>query len=217
MSLYVIDGLDGSGKATQTKLIAQSFEKMGRDVRTVSFPNYDSEACNPVKMYLRGDFGGDPGCVNAYAASSFYAVDRYASYKIDWEKDYISGVTILCDRYTTSNDIHQMAKLDPAQWDEFLDWHTDYEYNKLGIPIPDKIIYLDMDPEVSKKLISSRYSSDESKRDIHEKDFEYLLSCRNAARYVAKKQGWTIIECSKDGKPLPLETIHGMIMAKLEG
>ncbi len=217
MSLFVIDGLDGSGKATQTKLLAQALEKNGLAVRTVSFPDYESDACMPVKMYLRGDFGKTPGSVNAYAASSFYAVDRYASYKTDWGKDYEAGMTILCDRYTTSNDIHQMAKLDPVEWDAFLAWHQDYEYARMGIPVPDCVIYLDMDPEVSRALISGRYSGDETKRDIHENDFQYLLSCREAAHYAGEKQGWTLINCTEDGKPLPLETIHKMIMAVLEG
>lgn len=215
MSLYVIDGLDGSGKATQTELLAQYFHSQGISVRKVSFPNYDSDACAPVKMYLRGAFGSDPGSVNAYAASSFYAIDRYASYKTDWQRDYENGAVILCDRYTTSNDIHQMAKLPKDCWDEFLQWHESYEYDLLGIPRPTKVLYLDMAPEVSRKLITQRYHGDETKRDIHERDFLYLLSCREAALYAAKKQNWCLLQCSDGENPKPIDEIHRMILAEI--
>ena len=105
--LYVIEGLDGSGKATQSQLLYESFARKGLPVRKVSFPNYESDSSALVRMYLRGDFGRDPSDVNAYAASSFYAADRFAGYKADWGPFYEEGGIIIADRYTTSNAIHQ--------------------------------------------------------------------------------------------------------------
>ena len=167
-------------------------------------------------MYLGGDLGGSPHAVNAYAASSFYAVDRYASYKSFWEADYAADVPIVAARYTTSNAIHQMTKLDPAEWDGFLAWLEDYEYNKLGLPRPDQVVFLDMPLEVSQRLLSGRYEGDESKKDIHERDQSYLSKCRQAALYAAKKCGWQVIACSADGEPLPLETIHTQLVVAFE-
>ncbi len=197
--LIVIEGLDGSGKATQAKLLAENLLAKGIHTRKVSFPNYDSDSSSLVKMYLRGDFGSHPDDVNAFAASSFYAVDRYASYKHDWLDDYCKGV-IIADRYTTSNAVHQCSKLPHEQWDSFLEWLFDFEYNKLDIPKPDLTIYLRVDPDVSQKLMEERYHG-EDKRDIHEKDLEYLARCRKAADYCAERFGWRIVECT-DGNSM---------------
>ena len=172
--LIIFEGLDGSGKGTQTKLTAQRLQEQGKDLRQVTFPNYESDSSALVKMYLSGAFGDKPDDVNAYAASSFYAVDRYASYKTDWGEFYREGGLVLSDRYTTSNAVHQCSKLPPMHWDGFLNWLFDFEYKKFGIPAPDAVIYLAVDPDVSQKLITERYHGDETKKDIQEKDTEYM-------------------------------------------
>lgn len=209
--LIVIEGLDGSGKATQAKLLCEALVKSGVKARKVSFPNYASDSSALVKMYLSGQFGTDPKDVNAYAASAFFAVDRFASYKKDWKEDYENGV-IIADRYTTSNGIHQCSKLDRTNWDEYLDWLFEFEYGRLGIPAPDMVIYIKVDPEVSQKLMTGRYQGDESKKDIHESNLEYLKKSREAADYCSKKLGWKIVECCVDGKMRSVEEIHGDVV-----
>lgn len=210
--LIVIEGLDGSGKATQAKLLADTLAQKGENVRKITFPDYESDSSALVKMYLKGEFGSKPGDVNAYAASAFYAVDRYASFKKDWGEVYQGGGLIVADRYATSNGIHQCSKLDESEWDEYLKWLDDFEYKKLGIPAPDVVIYLKADTEVSQKLMTGRYGGDESKKDIHEGDLEYLRRSQAAAAYCAQKLGWKTVECVRDGQMRTIEDIHNEIM-----
>ena len=210
--LIVIEGLDGSGKATQAKLLAQTLAENGERVKKITFPDYESESSALVRMYLHGEFGSRPGDVNAYAASAFYAVDRFASYKKDWGEVYQSGGLIIADRYATSNGIHQCSKLDESLWDEYLAWLEDFEYKKLGIPAPDTVIYLKADTDISQKLMNGRYGGDESKKDIHEGDIEYLKRSQKAAAYCAQKLGWKTVECVQDGKMRTIEDIHNEIM-----
>ena len=195
--LIVIEGLDGSGKATQAERLYSTLSSQGIKVRKVSFPDYQSDSSALVRMYLAGDFGTHPDDVNAYAASSFFAVDRYASYKKDWRRDYENGV-VIADRYTTSNAIHQCSKLPREQWDGFLDWLFDFEYRLLGIPAPSLVVYLKVDPAMGQKLLDHRYEG-EDRRDIHEKDIGYLNRCREAAEYCADKLGWKTVECCENG------------------
>ncbi len=209
--LIVIEGLDGSGKSTQEELLKQKLTDCGIKINFIKLPNYDDPACELVKMYLSGRFGKKPGDVNAYAASSFFAVDRYVSYHCYWKEAYQNGEVFLADRYTTSNAYHQLTKTDKADWDSYLEWLEDFEYNKLGIPKPDAVIYLDMPIEISQKLMTNRYKGDESKKDIHEKDVDYLNSCREAADYACQKLGWNRISCAKDGQPLSIEVISDMV------
>lgn len=217
--LIIFEGLDGSGKGTQTSLTAQKLAAQGMDLRQITFPNYASDASALVKMYLSGQFGDKPDDVNAYAASSFYAVDRFASYKTDWGEFYRAGGLVLSDRYTTSNAVHQCAKLPPMHWDGFLNWLFDFEYKKIGIPAPDAVLYLAVDPEVSQELLKERYHGDESKKDIQEKDREYMARSRAAAEYCAKAFGWYRIECTQgeDVKSMrTVEDINAEILAKLQ-
>ena len=193
--LIVIEGLDGSGKATQSKLLYDYLIRIGKKASKVSFPDYESTSSALVKMYLNGEFGEDPNSVNAYAASSFYAVDRYASYKRNWEEKYNEGAMIIADRYTTSNMIHQCSKLPEETWDSFNTWLMDYEYKLLGIPEPSMVVYLRSEVSTGQELMSARYAGDESKKDIHEKDLEYLKKCKIAADYCADKLEWMTIEC----------------------
>lgn len=205
--LIVIEGLDGSGKSTQLELLPKSLKNAGIDSRTVSFPDYKSDSSALVKMYLDGKFGSNPEDVNAYAASCFYAVDRYASFKTDWGEYYKNGGTVIAGRYTTSNAVHQASKLTSDKWEDFLSWLYDFEYNKMAIPSPDKVIFLDMPNDVAQKLLSNRYGGDENKKDIHESNKTYLEHCRQAALFTAKYSGWQIINCSKDGNPRSREDI----------
>ncbi len=205
--LIVIEGLDGSGKSTQLKLLYENLVKNGIDCKTVSFPDYESPSSTLVKMYLKGDFGNKPDDVNAFAASTFYCVDRYASFKANWGKYYLDGGTVVAGRYTTSNAVHQCSKLPESEWEAFLEWLYNFEYNKVSIPKPDKVIFLDMPIEVSQKLLTGRYSGDESKKDIHECDTEYLSRCRKAALFTAKYSDWEIISCAENGQARTIESI----------
>ena len=214
--LIVIEGLDGSGKATQAKLLAETLQKQGLPVRSVTFPDYESDSSALVKMYLRGEMGSHPDDVNAYAASTFYAVDRYASYKKDWHEFYMGGGIVIADRYTTSNMVHQCSKLPRSQWDGYLDWLVPFEYEKIGIPAPDEVIYLQVDPAVSQKLMTGRYQGDEAKKDIHEKDTEYLERSRAAAEYCADKYQWRRVECTSSGAMRSIEDIHASVMQILK-
>ena len=218
--LIIFEGLDGSGKGTQTELACQSLRQKGYDPLKITFPDYESESSALVKMYLSGQFGQKPDDVNAYAASTFYAVDRYASYKTSWGAAYRSNSLIISDRYTTSNAVHQCSKLPPMHWDGFLEWLFDFEYKKLGLPAPDAVIYLAVDPDVSQRLIAERYNGDQTKMDIQEKDTEYLARSRAAAEYCARKLGWKRIECTTvaDGVKtiLSVEDIHAEVLAYLE-
>lgn len=211
--LIVIEGLDGSGKATQAEALVRTLEEQGKRVRKVSFPDYGSDSSALVKMYLRGAFGSKPDDVNAYAASSFFAVDRYASFKSDWGAFYRSGGVVVADRYTTSNAVHQCSKLPEEQWDEYLQWLFRYEYDLLGIPAPDRVIYLRVDPVVSQRLMTGRYHGDESKKDIHEHDVAYLNRSRAAAEYCAANLGWHTVDCARDGEMRSVEDIAADVLS----
>lgn len=210
--LISIEGLDGSGKATQTGLLCDALSQRGVNLRRVSFPDYKEPSSALVKMYLGGEFGANPEDVSAYAASSFYAVDRYASYKRHWCTDYADGALIVADRYTTSNIVFQLSKLPESQWEEFIAWAEDFEYAKLGLPKPNLTIYLDMPPDVSQKLLNSRYHGDEKKKDIHESNAAYLSACRKSAAYACDRLDWKVIHCSQGGTPRTVEQIHADII-----
>lgn len=207
-TLIVIEGLDGSGKATQAKLLFESLRRQGKDVRQVSFPDYGSDSSALVKMYLAGDFGSDPGDVNAYAASTFFAVDRYASFKKNWRAFFENGGIVIADRYTTSNAVHQCSKLPESEWEGFLNWLFHFEYDLLGIPAPDRVFYLQTAPGVNQKLLDHRYHGNEQKKDIHERNADYLAHSRAAAEFCAEKLGWTTIHCVRDGAMRGIQEIH---------
>lgn len=214
--IIVIEGLDGSGKATQSKLLLETLSKKYK-VRRLSFPDYESQSSALVRMYLGGEFGSDPACVNAYAAATFYAVDRIASYLKDWKSDYEQGTLFVLDRYTTSNMVYMTSKLPRDKWDDFLLWLEELEYGRMGLPRPDSVIYLDMPTEVSQKLMSGRYNSDDSKKDLHEKNVGFLNSCRESALYAAKKLGWTVIKCNDADTPRSLGSIAEDVLRVASG
>lgn len=211
--LIVIEGTDGSGKSTQFRLLSERLENRGIAFKHLVFPRYSEESSALIRMYLGGQFGSNPTDVNAYAASSFYAVDRYASYKMDWGQWYEDGGTVLSDRYTTSNAVHQASK-EPAEGRKaFWSWLYDFEYDKLGLPCPDLIIYLDVPTDFTEKLMRHRESSTGTQADIHEKDLAYLATCRETGRSAAEFYGWTVISCVKDGAMRSIEDIHEEIFS----
>lgn len=214
--LIVIDGLDGSGKSTQAEAVFEHFKSQSDKVLLISYPDYSKPSSTLVQMYLNGEFSQNAEDVNAYAASSFYAVDRYASFKLHWQKYYEDGYTIIASRYVSSNAIHQMVKLDQSEWDNFLEWLSDYEYNKLALPKPNKVIFLDMTRLVANQLILSRYHGDETKKDIHESNMNYLEKCQETAKYAAKVQGWDIISCCDGKEPYPIAKITKAIIELIE-
>ena len=205
--LIVIEGLDGSGKSTQIEIIKEYLTENGKKFKQIKLPDYEDPSSTLVRMYLKGDFGDKPDDVNAFAASSFYAVDRYANFKRHWKSEYEDDYIILADRYTTSNCVHQCSKLPQEQWDSYIEWLYNYEFEMLGIPKPDLVVFLDMDPKISQKLMSSRYHGDENKKDIHEKDTSYLEKCRKAAFYSAEKLDWKVVKCYDGDNPLPINQI----------
>ena len=204
----VIEGLDGSGKSTQIKLLEKELTEQNHSFLHIKLPDYESPSSTLVNMYLAGEFGKNADDVNVYAASAFYAVDRFANFTLKWKPAYLSGTDILADRYTTSNAIYQLAKVPKEQWDDYLKWLSDFEYQKMGIPAPDKVIYLDMPVEISQTLMSKRYKGDESKKDVHEKNVAFLNRCREAALYTAKQWNWIVIHCSDGTVPRTRESIH---------
>ena len=210
--LIVIEGLDGCGKTTQVSLLPEKLKELGFESKMISFPDYSDPSSTLVRMYLGGEFGDKPDAVNGYAASLFYAVDRYASYKRHWADYYENGGIVVSGRYVESNAYHQMSKLPESEWECYLDWLYETEYEKTAIPRPDAVIFLDMPVEVSTKMVESRYSGDESKKDIHEKDRSYLLACRKAAAFAAKKCGWNVINCADGDKPRSIEDISADIL-----
>ncbi|MEQ8196778.1 MAG: thymidylate kinase [Clostridiaceae bacterium] len=211
--IIIESGSDASGKATQTQKLYDRLMEEKYNIRKITFPNYESPACSPVKMYLNGDFGKNPEDVNAYAASTFYAVDRFASYKTDWGSFYKDGGIIISDRYTTSNMIHQGVKMDKKQREEYLNWLCELEFKLYGLPEPDCVIFLDMPPEISQQLMKDRVNkfTGSKEKDIHESNKEYLVNCYNNSLEIAQKYNWNVIKCS-DGKNLrSIEEINGEI------
>lgn len=213
--LIIFEGTDGSGKATQTALLCQELEKRGIPYKKLDFPRYQEESSALVRLYLSGAFGSHPDDVNAYAAASFFAVDRYASYKQDWGTFYENGGLLIADRYTTSNAVHQTSKLPAEEREKFLNWLFDFEYHLLGLPAPTRVLYLDLPTELSGQMMRKREVQTNTKADIHEKDGTYLRACRDNAAFVVDYCGWTRIDCSKDGAVRSIEDIHEEVLDKL--
>ncbi len=214
--LIVIEGTDGSGKSTQFRLLSEHLQQDNIAFKHLVFPRYNEESSALIRMYLGGQFGSKPSDVNAYAASAFYAVDRFASYKMDWGKWYEDGGLVLSDRYTTSNAVHQASKEVGEDRQKYLKWLYEFEYEKLGLPRPDLTIYLDVPTDFTEKMLRGREAATNTKADIHEQDMQYLATCRNCGREAAQFYGWKIIECVKDGAMRTMEDIHREIYAAVQ-
>lgn len=208
--IIIESGSDASGKATQTKKLYERLLEDGYNVRKVEYPNYSGESSALVKMYLRGEFGSKPSDVDPYIASTFYAADRYASFKTEWEEFYNNGGIVLADRYTTSNMVHQASKMAKEDRDKYLDWLFDYEFNLYKIPQPDCVVFLDVPIEFSKKLMENRKNkiTGEDKKDIHESDLDYLEKSYNNSLYIADKYNWEKINCVEEENLRSIDSIH---------
>lgn len=206
--LIVIEGTDGSGKSTQFRLLTGRLESEQVKFQKLVFPQYSEPSSALIRMYLGGEFGKSPSDVNAYAASAFYSVDRYASYRKVWGKWYEAGGLVVSDRYTTSNAVHQASKEPEDKREDFLNWLYDFEYDKLGLPRPDLVIYLDVPTDFTEKMLRHRETETHTQADIHEQDTQYLATCRRMGRAAAEHYGWTVIRCVRDGAMRSMEDIH---------
>lgn len=206
--LIVIEGTDGSGKSTQFRLLTKRLEEENRRFQKLVFPQYSEPSSALIRMYLGGEFGSKPTDVNAYAASTFYSVDRYASYKKVWGQWYEDGGLVISDRYTTSNAVHQASKEPEARREAFLNWLYDFEYRKLGLPKPDLVIYLDVPTDFTEQMLRRRETETHTHADIHEQDMAYLATCRRMGRAAAAHYGWTVIQCVCDGAMRSIADIH---------
>lgn len=206
--LIVFEGTDGSGKATQSKLLLERLQREGFDCRALTFPRYGKPSAAPLEEYLHGAYGSHPEAVNAYAASTFFAVDRYASYQQDWGKYYESGGILVADRYTTSNAVHQASKLPEGERQAFLKWLFDFEYRLLQLPEPTLVFYLDVPTEITEKMMRCREAQTNTTADIHEQDDGYLRACRRAAQKTAEECAWHCIDCSQNDEMRNAGDIH---------
>lgn len=214
--LIVFEGTDGSGKATQTALLCQELDQRGIAYRRLEFPRYKEESSALIRLYLSGAFGSRPDDVNAYAAATFYSVDRFASYRQDWGAYYEAGGLVIADRYTTSNAVHQTPKLPPEERRGYLEWLFDFEYRLLGLPKPDRVLYLDLPTEISERMMRRREQQTHTRADIHERDEAYLAACRESAELTIALCGWEKIDCSRGGEMRAAEDIHREVMERVE-
>jgi len=208
--------MDGSGKSTQFDLLCDRFLSEGKEFRRLRFPRYSAPSSTLVKMYLGGEFGDDPDAVNAYAASSFYAVDRIASFIQDWKEYYNDGGLILTDRYTTSNAIHQGAKMPPAERESFIKWLFEYEFGYLGLPAPDLVLFHDIEASQAAQRLQRRQDETGTVGDIHEKDTEHLEHCARCGNQAADLYGWHRIKCFEGEIERSQNDIHQEIYAILK-
>lgn len=207
--LIVFEGTDGSGKSTQFRELCRRLDGMGKEYQKLVFPQYSEPSSALIRMYLGGEFGKNPADVNPYAASAFYAVDRYASLKKVWGRWYEEGGLVLTDRYTTSNAVHQAVKCAPEDRPAFLRWLDDFEHDKMGLPRPDLVLYLDMPTEKAVELLRSREAATHTQADIHELDTGYLAACRESALQAVQVLGWQKIACLDErGALRSIEDIH---------
>ena len=209
----VIDGTDGSGKGTQTTRLYERLVSEGRDVVLIDFPRYGEPAAYFVERYLRGEYG-ELKDIDAYRASTFYALDRFdASFGI--RAALARGAIVISNRYVSANKGHQMGKIkDPEERRRFLGWLNGFEYGILGIPKPDLSILLHVPADIGFDLIAQKderaYLNGEV-RDIHERDREHLRAAEEAYLSLARLdtvENWKCLECVQDGRLLSIEEVH---------
>jgi len=215
--LIVFEGIDGSGKSTQFELMCERLSEENRQFKRLVFPRYDKPSSALIKMYLSGEFGDNPDSVNAYAASSFYAVDRYASFVQEWREHYESGGLVLTDRYTTSNALHQGAKVPADQRKRFFKWLYKYEFNLIGLPAPDIVIFMNIEAEFAAKRLRRRQTETGTNADIHENDMAYLKNCAECGTQAADQFGWHKINCLTDGVERDKHEVHAEVYKRVFG
>jgi len=214
--LIVFEGTDGSGKSTQFQALCRQLDELGREYQRLVFPQYQQPSSALIRMYLNGEFGKKPGDVNPYAASAFYAVDRYASMKKVWGEFYQKGGLVLSDRYTTSNAVHQGSKLPDGDREEFFRWLDEFEHDRLELPRPDLVVYLDMPTEHAVELLRRRERDTHTRADIHEVDSDYLAQCRRCALQAARTLGWRVISCTRDGVVRSIQEIQAEVWSLVQ-
>ncbi|NFN47745.1 thymidylate kinase [Clostridium botulinum] len=216
--IIIESGSDASGKATQAKKLYERLLEEEYNIKKITYPNYDSPACMPVKMYLSGEFGNKPEDVNAYVASTFFAIDRFASYNKEWKEFYDNGGIIISDRYTTSNMVHQAVKMDEEEKDKYLDWLYNLEFKLYKLPVPDCVMFLDVLPEISQKLMKDRNNkfTGEKEKDIHENNKDYLAKSYYNSLEIAERYNWDKIKCNDGNNLKTIEEIHEEIYKKVK-
>ncbi|MCK5466534.1 thymidylate kinase [Candidatus Parcubacteria bacterium] len=218
--LIVIDGIDGAGKATQTKILIRHLKKLKHKTATLDFPQYYNNFFGKMTgRFLNGEFGDAPN-TNPYLASVLYAADRWET-KNKIEKWLREGKIVILDRYSSSNQIHQGGKIsDPKKRKQFLDWLEEMEFNVFKIPKPDLIIFLNVPYKISKKLLTKKVSRNyikSAKNDKVEKSRIYQESSYlQSLNLVKKYNNWTEINCVKNNELLSPEKISTLVWAKLE-
>jgi dTMP kinase len=215
--LLVFEGTDGSGKATQSRLFMDRLRKEGRAVEYVDFPRYGNKSAAMVEDYLNGKFGSASE-VGPYRASLFYALDRYAA-SFEMRKWLAEGKVVVANRYVSANMGHQAGKIhDIMERDKYLDWLDNLEFGMLGIPRPDVVALLYMPPEIGQQLVDKKGHRDYvggSRKDIHEADLNHLRQAAEAYLYVAKKYGWTVIDCAPNNNLKTIPDIHEEVWGKI--
>jgi dTMP kinase len=213
----VIEGTDGSGKGTQVLKLVERLRKEGKQVEIADFPQHGQPSGFFVSKYLRGEYGSGED-VGPYRGSLFYALDRYdKSFDIKrWLKE---GKYVIANRYVSANMGHQAGKIDNLKKrDEYLSWLHDLEYGIFDLPKPDQTIFLFVPPEIGQTLVDKKKAREYTKgkkRDIHENDLKHLQKASKAYFYVAKKYGWTTIDCTRKGEMLSREEIHDVIYSHI--
>lgn len=215
--LIVIEGAcDGIGKTTQFKLMQDKLVQEGNKVISHHFPSYNEYQGKPVENYLKGEFGL-PQELSPYFVNSLYATDRAVTWHSELKEKYDAGYTVLLDRYTTSSIIYQAALIeDESEKKKFMDFVTDYEYNKIGIPKPDSVIFLYAPFELATRIRMERKENDGVANDVHEKDLEFMKKVYDSAMFAADYLKWDKIKCDFNDQMKSIDEIHNMICRKLK-
>ena len=215
--LIVMEGAcDGIGKTTQFKLLKSRLEQEGKKITTHHFPSYNTYQGKPVEMYLKGEYGF-PQELSPYFINSLYAMDRAITWEVELKKEYEKGEIILLDRYTTSSIIYQSSVYDNLEErKKFIDYICDFEYEKLGIPKPDQVLFLTAPYEDIRKLREKRKENEGIVNDIHERDQSFMKAIYENAIVVSNYLGWDKIDCSQDGEIDSIENIHEKVYEKVQ-
>jgi len=215
--LVVVEGAcDGIGKSTQYHLLREHLKKDGIEVVSHHFPSYNTYHGLPVEKYLKGEYGL-PKELSPYFINSLYAVDRGIVWYTNFKKLYEEGKFILLDRYTTSSVIYQSALIEDIELKKsFIDYITDFEYNKIGVKKPDNVIFLHAPFDLVTEMRNARKQNDGIVNDIHEIDLDFMRKVYDSSTFIADYLSWNIVECSEDDKMLEIEEIHQKVYSLIK-